>query len=105
MQHARTHKLQLSGPTVHSLYCGSVSPVDEANSFQIKHVKLNIYPSIFYKPYFEAFSSSITKANDYSRIIELDKHWNDNSSILSDLWVNPRWRKLMYDNYEGRKQT
>ena len=22
MQHARTHKLQLSGPTVHSLYCG-----------------------------------------------------------------------------------
>ena len=36
--------------------------------------------------------------------IELDKHWNDNSSIRSDLRVNPRWRKLMYDNYEGRKQ-
>ena len=37
--------------------------------------------------------------------IELDKHWNDNSSIRSDLRVNPRWRKLMYDNYESRKQT
>ena len=37
--------------------------------------------------------------------IELYKHWNDNSSIRSDLRVNPRWRKLMYDNYEGRKQT
>ena len=37
--------------------------------------------------------------------IELDKHWNDNSSIRSDLRVNRRWRKLMYDNYEGRKQT
>ena len=33
------------------------------------------------------------------------KHGNDNSSIRSDLRVNPRWRKLMYDNYEGRKQT
>ena len=37
--------------------------------------------------------------------IELDKHWNDNSGIRSDLRVNPRWQKLMYDNYEGRKQT
>ena len=37
--------------------------------------------------------------------IELNKHWNNNSSILSDLRVNPRWRKLTYDNYEGRKQT
>ena len=38
-------------------------------------------------------------------VIELDKHWNDNSSIRSDLRVNPRWRKVMYDNYEGRRQT
>ena len=37
------------------------------------------------------------------KTIELDKHWNDNSSIRSDLRVNLRWRKLMYDNYEGRK--
>ena len=36
---------------------------------------------------------------------ELNKYWNDSSSIRSDLRVNPRWRKLTYDNYEGRKQT
>ena len=37
------------------------------------------------------------------KTIELNKHWNDNSSIRSDLRLNRRWRKLMYDNYEGRK--
>ena len=51
------------------------------------------------------FDAILSEKSGRGFSIELDKHWNDNSSIRSDLRVNPRWRKLMYDNYEGRKQT
>ena len=46
MRHARTQKLQLSGPTVHSLYCGLVKPVFHlANLFARTDKKVGMAPS------------------------------------------------------------